>query len=60
MMVGEMDRREAADTVKCFRLELRDAAESHLRQGEGVLGPSIGYWKLPKCEGLSVNKMRSG
>ena len=35
MMVGEVDRRETADAVKRFRPELRDAAESHLRQGEG-------------------------
>jgi hypothetical protein len=37
MMVREM--RETADAVKRFRLELRDATESHLRQGEGVCGP---------------------
>src|SRR5271170_505117 len=39
MMVGEVDRRYTADTVKCFRSEMRDAAESHLRQREGVRGP---------------------
>ena len=39
MMVGEVDKRETADAVKRFCLELRDAAESHLRQGEGVRGP---------------------
>ena len=38
-MFGEVDRREAADAVKRFCLELRDAAESHLRQREGVRGP---------------------
>ena len=63
MMVGEVDKRYTADTVKCFRPEMRDAAESHLRQREGVRGPSIGSWKLPKCEespfGLSVNKIRA-
>ena len=31
MIVGEVDRRETADAVKAFCLELRDAAESHLR-----------------------------
>ena len=39
MMVGEMDRRETTDAVKRFRPELRDAAESYLRQGEGVRSP---------------------
>ena len=39
MMVGEVDRRETVDAVKRFCLELRDVAESHLRQGEGVRGP---------------------
>ena len=39
MMVGEVDRRETADAVKRFCLKLRDAAESHLGQGEGVRGP---------------------
>ena len=38
-MVGEVDRREIADAVKRFCLELRDAVESHLGQGEGVRGP---------------------
>jgi hypothetical protein len=38
-MVGEVDRRDTADAVNRFRPELRDAAESHLRQGEGVRGP---------------------
>jgi hypothetical protein len=33
MMVGEVDRRETADAVKRFRMELRDAAESHERWG---------------------------
>ena len=64
MMVGEVNRRKTSDAVKRFRLELRDAAESYLRQEEGVRGPSIGSWKLPKCEEspnrLSVNKMRGG
>jgi hypothetical protein len=31
MMIREVDRRETADAVKRFCLELRDAAESHLR-----------------------------
>ena len=35
IMVGEVDRRDTADAVKRFRPEMRDAAESHLRQGEG-------------------------
>ena len=39
MMVREVDRRETADAVKRFRPELRDAAESHLRQEEGVRDP---------------------
>ena len=39
MMVGEVDRRDTADAVKRFRPEMRDAAESHLRQGQGVRGP---------------------
>ena len=39
MMVGDVDRRETADTVKRFCLELRSATESHLGQGEGVRGP---------------------
>ena len=38
-MVGEVDRRDTADAVKRFHPELRDAAESHLRQGESVRGP---------------------
>jgi hypothetical protein len=39
IMVGEVDRRDTADAVKRFRLELRDAAECRLRQGEGIRGP---------------------
>jgi hypothetical protein len=39
MMVGEVDRRDTADAVKLFRPEMRDAAESHLRQGQGVRSP---------------------
>jgi hypothetical protein len=39
MMVGGVDRRETADAVERFCLELRDAAWSHLRQGEDVRGP---------------------
>ena len=38
MMVGEVES-ETADAAKRFCLELRDAAENHLRQGEGVCGP---------------------
>jgi hypothetical protein len=39
MMVGEVDIRYTADTVKCFRPEMRDAAESHLRQRGGCMRP---------------------
>ena len=40
VMAEEVDRRETVDAaVKLFCLELRDAAESHLRQGESVRGP---------------------
>ena len=38
MMIREVDG-GTADAVKRFCLELRDAAENHLRQGEGVCGP---------------------
>ena len=40
MMVGEVDRRETADAVKRFRMELRDAAESHERWGT-VFGTGV-------------------
>jgi hypothetical protein len=39
VMAEEVDRRETADEVKLFCSELRDGAESHLRQGESVRGP---------------------
>ena len=38
IMVGEVGRLETAEAVKVLWFGVEDAAESHLRQGEGVRG----------------------
>lgn len=39
IMIREVDRRETADAIRRFCMELRDAEESHLRQRKAVRGP---------------------
>jgi hypothetical protein len=65
MIIGEVDRRETADAVKRFCLELRGCCGEPSSTERGRTRPlKWRPWKLPKCEespnGLSVSEMRGG